>query len=48
MTNKNKARFTLRLPNELLEKINDKAESLGLSKNALILTLINQDLNKSS
>lgn len=37
---------TIRLPNELKEKLIEKAESLGISFNAYVTILLNQALQK--
>ena len=46
MTQLKKVRFTLRVPNEIFEKIDKESKNLGLSKNAFVLTIINKELNK--
>ena len=37
---------TIRLPNELKDKLVKQAESLGISFNALVIILLNQSLQK--
>lgn len=45
-----KSRFTLRLPQRILDAIQHQAQQLGLSKNAYLIMLILKDLeqNKSA
>ena len=40
MTNDNRARFTFRMPEELYQMLDERAEELGVSKNALILQIL--------
>ena len=42
MKSDTRERFTLRMPRELLDKIQDKAETAGVSANALILEVLRQ------
>ena len=36
----NRARFTFRMPEELYQMLDERAEELGVSKNALILQIL--------
>ena len=40
MTNDKRVRFTLRLPNNLIEKLKNQANRQGISINALILNIL--------
>lgn len=40
MTNDNRARFTFRMPEDLYRMLDARADELGVSKNALILQIL--------
>ena len=40
MTNDNRARFTFRMPEDLYRMLDARANELGVSKNALILQIL--------
>ena len=48
MTNKKNKRFTLRMPEEIADKLDEKAKKLGVSKNALILFTVGKELNNEA
>lgn len=47
MTKDTKERLTVRLPSELNKRLTEYLEPMGIPKNAFILGLINQELNKA-
>ena len=47
MTNKEKERITVRLPNELNKQLTEYLAPKGITKNAFILGLINKELDKA-
>lgn len=40
MTTDNRARFTFRMPESLYQVLDERADELGVSKNALILQIL--------
>lgn len=51
MNNKSKVKkdtFSLRIPTELHQKLYERAEKMGISKSALILSLIYKEVGENS